>query len=238
MIESSLGAAVLAGTALLGIVFACVTAILAKLSSDEVTGWLPVWSSRFLKSAVSILPEDHRARYTQEWLAELAAFNQRRVAGLLFAWRLRRRAHSVHDALSEAEGLNGALESESPPTEVKPLDPEAVAAIVRRAVDKTRWRDGQAEKELIAFLMDSLEGLEIGDRPAEITRRYLDELLGSRRTHERSTRTFRGQWGDSDLPSRLPRRSSLDIEGDAKRRLHASEIRRRTRRRRRFGYWR
>jgi hypothetical protein len=78
------GVATLAAASL-GIAFACVTAILAKLSSDEVSGWIPVWSIKLLNSAVAIIPPEHQERYREEWLAEFAAFRGRRVSGLRFA---------------------------------------------------------------------------------------------------------------------------------------------------------
>jgi hypothetical protein len=227
------GIAVLS-TAFLGIAILCITATLAKLSSDEVSGWIPVWSIRLLDSAVAIIPPEHRDRYREEWLAELAAFHGRRVSGLRFAWRLRRRARSMHDALRESKALDEVFESEAPPVEVRALDPEAVAAIVRRAVDKTKPRSQRGSDELLDVLIKSLAGLEIGDLPAQITRHYVDDLLdwrerGRDARHLTTLHLF-------DFASSLCSRSPVDIERDAARRQRSSERRRRSNPRRRFPF--
>jgi hypothetical protein len=232
MIVSSIGVLVLLGVVVGGLAFSILTAVLAKLSGEELSGWLPVWTNRLLEAAVSIVPVEYRERYRCEWRAELAAFRDRRVSALAFAWRLRRRARSVNAALLEDERIVRTIEAE-PPVGVKPLDPQAVAAIVRRAVEKTRSSKPWAGEDALEDLMDALSSLGIEELPAEITKRYLDSVRDWRQ-QERSIRAA-GEidWRANNLPG-LGKRSPRDIAEDAAKRQEASEMRRRLARRRLF----
>jgi hypothetical protein len=139
----------------------------------------------------------------------------------------------MHNALRESEGLGDVFESEVQPVEVRSLDPEVVAAIVRRAVDKSKPPKHQTGDEFIEVLMESLVGLEIGDLPAEITRRYFGNLLGRReRWSARSERALRLFRSASDVKTKSP----LEIERDAARRQRAANVRRRSNPRRRFPF--
>lgn len=251
MIEDSLGlllAIIVAGGALF---FAVATAILAKLSGDEISGWLPVWSMRFLESAVSRVPADHRERYREEWKAELAAFRDRRLAGLRFAWRLRRRARSVNEALSETEGVGDVFQAE-PPVVRKPLEAEVVAEIIRRVVERTRPKDDDWE-EILEEMKAALEDLDASEMVAAITERYLGDVT---RREARKKKLWKKlvRPADSELDDGTPRAASwgvedwgvplsreraqtpLEIERDAQWRQKVAETRRNLARRRRF--WR
>ncbi len=192
MIDGSLGLLMVVGGAIIGVVFASVTAVLGRLGSDEVSGWIPVWSNRFLDSAVSLVPPEHQDRYRKEWRAELTAFKTRPLSGLRFAWRLRRRAHSVGEVLCETQSASNLFTSEAPAVEREPLDAEAIAAIVRRVVDKTRpTNERRPEEDLIESLMEARDDLEVDDALAEIAHRYLNNLRAWRREEARRKRTPR-----------------------------------------------
>jgi hypothetical protein len=237
MIDISLGALALAAMTASGVVFACLTAVLAKVSSDEVSGWLPVWSAHLLDSAVAIVPLDYQERYREEWRAELAAFEGRGLSALRFAWRLRRRARLVREALCEVEGLRGVFEPEPPPVELTPLDATAVAAIVRKAVEKSGSRDPWKGQEVIEALRASLEGLDVEQRPAEITQRYLTTFRDWREEERKAPQLGKIDWSRDPFPGWGPK-SARAIAEDVARRQRASEKRRRPGRRRRLGYWR
>lgn len=180
MIEFSLG--VLAAAALLtgGVLFTVLTAVLAKLSGDEVSGWLPVWSNHFLESAVSVVAPEYQDRYREEWKAELAAFRDRKLSGLRFAWRLRRRAKSVNAALVENDGLGNVFESEPATTSGRPLDADAIAEIVQRVVDRSRPRHQRRFEEILEEMREILGHID-HDAANALTRKYVGEIAKQRR---------------------------------------------------------
>jgi hypothetical protein len=79
---------VLAPLAVVGL--AVVLAVTESLIGEEVKGWLPHLSRSIARSAARRLPLGQRGRYEEEWLAELTAYDDRRLTGLVVAcgfWR-------------------------------------------------------------------------------------------------------------------------------------------------------
>jgi len=180
MIDFSLGMLGAVALVVSGLVFAVVTAVLARLSGDEVSGWLPVWSNHFLEAAVAAVPEEYQDRYREEWKAELAAFRDRKLSGLRFAWRLRRRAKSVNAALSENQGLGNVFEPESIPVGKSPLDPDAIAEIVQRVVDRSRPRDQRRFEEILEEMREILREID-HEVAGDLANRYVGDIAEKRR---------------------------------------------------------
>jgi len=210
MIDFSLG--VLAAAALLvgGALFTILTAVLAKLSGDEVSGWLPVWSNHFLESAVSVVAPEHQDRYREEWKAELAAFRDRKLSGLRFAWRLRRRARSVNAALAENDSLGNVFEPEPVPTTGRPLDADAIAEIVQRVVERSRPRHRRRFEEILEEMREMLSEID-HEVPSALASEYVGEIAEQRRAG-RVRPTLPAMRPRAPLPPvrRRPRR--LDLE--------------------------
>jgi hypothetical protein len=174
---------VLGATALLitGVFFSVASAVLAKLSGDEVSGWLPVWSNRLLDSAVSRVPPEHQNRYREEWKAELAAFRDRKLSGLRFAWRLRRRARRVSAALVENDGLDSVFESEPQPISRRPLDPSTIASIVQRAVERTKPANQAPFAEIVREMREVLGNIEEDEVAHLLTQAFVVSIAEMRR---------------------------------------------------------
>lgn len=182
MIGQSLAIAGAISVLILGIVLAVVTAVLAKLSGDEVSGWLPVWTNSLLESAASVVPAEHRDRYREEWKGELAAFRERRLSGLRFAWRLRRRARSVSVALVENAGIGEVFEQAEPaPTGSRPLDPEAIAEIVRRVVERTQPRHQRRFAEILEEMREIVGDIRRDEAVSSLTNEYVGDISELRR---------------------------------------------------------
>jgi lipopolysaccharide/colanic/teichoic acid biosynthesis glycosyltransferase len=62
-------------------------AVLLNLLADEVVDWCPWLTERLLRRAARVLPEAHRDRYQEEWLAEVEALPGR-FARLAMALRI------------------------------------------------------------------------------------------------------------------------------------------------------
>lgn len=118
-------------------------AIAKKLIVDEVSGWLTPVSQRLIRRAAAQLPR-HSERYEKEWLAELEALRERKLTGLLFAIGILRGAKSTGSALEDlAAEAQASQESEwiAPMPRIR-ADPEAVAELIRRLVERNdarRW---------------------------------------------------------------------------------------------------
>lgn len=210
MIDFSLG--VLAAAALLvgGLLFTILTAVLAKLGGDEVSGWLPVWSNHFLKSAVSVVAPEYQERYREEWKAELAAFRDRRLSGLRFAWRLRRRAKSVNAALVENEGLGSVFESEPMPTTGAPLDADTIAEIIQRVVDRSRPRHQRRFEEILEEMREILGEID-HDVATVLAREYVGKIAKQRRA-ARIRPTLPAMRPQRPLPPIRRRPARIDLE--------------------------
>jgi hypothetical protein len=180
MIDFSLGVFGAAALLAVGVLFTVLTAVLAKLSGDEVSGWLPVWSHHFLESAVSVVATEYQDRYREEWKAELNAFRDRRVSGLRFAWRLRRRARSVNAALLENDGLGKIFEPESAQAIKAPLDSDAIAEIVRRVVERSRPRDQRRFEEILEEMREMLGEID-HDVATDLADDYVGDISEKRR---------------------------------------------------------
>jgi ribosome-binding protein aMBF1 (putative translation factor) len=73
--------------------------IVASVAADELKGWLPHIAAGIIATAVARLPETERARYDEEWLGELLAYQDRPVTALIFAIGVRRRVSEVANEL-------------------------------------------------------------------------------------------------------------------------------------------
>jgi hypothetical protein len=71
----------------------------ASVAADELKGWLPHIAAGIIATAVRRLPETERARYDEEWLGELLAYQDRPVTALIFAVGVRRRVSQVVNEL-------------------------------------------------------------------------------------------------------------------------------------------
>jgi hypothetical protein len=73
--------------------------IVASVAADELKGWLPHIAAGIIATAVARLPETERARYDEEWLGELLAYQDRPVTALCFAVGVLRRVSQVVNEL-------------------------------------------------------------------------------------------------------------------------------------------
>jgi lipopolysaccharide/colanic/teichoic acid biosynthesis glycosyltransferase len=64
------------------------TAILIPMLVTELTAWLPWFASRMISAAARLMPPAYRARYVEEWQAELDALPGGDLAKLVFAVRI------------------------------------------------------------------------------------------------------------------------------------------------------
>jgi hypothetical protein len=193
--------------------------MVAKLSGDEVAGWLPVWSNHFLESAVAVMAPEYRDRYREEWKAELASFRDRKLSGFRFAWRLRRRARSVNAVLAENEGLDNVFEPEPVQATRRPLDPDAIAEIVQRVVERSRPRSQLRFEELLEEMREILSEIDHG-----VASNLADEYIGDITERRRAGRTR------PTLPAMRPRkplppvpRRALRVDLEAAERLLADD---------------
>ena len=211
MIDFSLEVLGAAALLVVGLLFAILTAVLAKLSGDEVSGWLPVWSHHFLESAASVVAPEYQDRYREEWKAELAAFHDRKLSGLRFAWRLRRRAHSVNAALSENDGLGNVFEPEVAQTPKTPLDPDAIAEIVRRVVERSRPRTQRRFEEILEEMREVLSEID-HEAATDLANEYVGDIAEKRRA-ARSRPTLPAMRPRKPLPpiQRRPLRKNWEI---------------------------
>src|SRR6266849_3642279 len=80
-----------------------VTIILGALGSiiaAELLGWCPLLAKHLIRLAVSRLPQRHRARYQEEWLADMDMLRTRGgLSTLLWAAGVYVMAHRVASAL-------------------------------------------------------------------------------------------------------------------------------------------
>lgn len=73
---------------LTAVILLCVSiggAVIQQILATEVQGWILVLSRHLVRRAVLRIPESHRLRYEEEWLAELAATRSRPVSALIYS---------------------------------------------------------------------------------------------------------------------------------------------------------
>jgi lipopolysaccharide/colanic/teichoic acid biosynthesis glycosyltransferase len=80
--------------------FAVLIAVLPSLIAGEIRAWLPHLARRLVCSAALRLPPSARDRYRKEWLAELAAWEDRPLSALAKAAHLRWNANVVRESIS------------------------------------------------------------------------------------------------------------------------------------------
>jgi hypothetical protein len=82
---------------------ALVAALLVSLLQQELFDWCFWLAKRLVRRAARSLPEAHRRRYEEEWLAELDEFRGRNLSALLWALWVVAYAPSVGQSLQERQ---------------------------------------------------------------------------------------------------------------------------------------
>jgi lipopolysaccharide/colanic/teichoic acid biosynthesis glycosyltransferase len=77
-----------------------------SLVAQEIRAWLPHVARRLVRRAARLLPADFQARYEAEWLAELAAWEDRAISALARAAHIRWKTKAIRESLGEA-GVRG-----------------------------------------------------------------------------------------------------------------------------------
>lgn len=93
--SAGLGVGLAAGAVLCAIAFA----VGQSLLSGEVRAWVPHLARRLVRSAARQLPPDARERYERDWLAELAAWEDRPLSALVKAAHIRWAANGIRGSL-------------------------------------------------------------------------------------------------------------------------------------------
>jgi lipopolysaccharide/colanic/teichoic acid biosynthesis glycosyltransferase len=88
--------------ALLGLALAVVRSLVAQ----EIRAWLPHLARRLVRGAARKLPGDFQARYEKEWLAEVAAWEDRAISALVRAAHIRWKTKAIRESLGEV-GVRG-----------------------------------------------------------------------------------------------------------------------------------
>lgn len=95
----AIAVAIVAGSAM-GLVIA---AVVQALLVDEARAWLPHITRSLIRSSARRLPAKQRDRYREEWLAEVANWNDRPISALAKAASIRLHARSVRYSLTDPE---------------------------------------------------------------------------------------------------------------------------------------
>jgi lipopolysaccharide/colanic/teichoic acid biosynthesis glycosyltransferase len=74
-------------------------AVAHSLLADEVRAWLPHLARRLVRGAAGRLPVEFRARYEADWLAELAAWEDRPISALAKAAHIRLKVREIRESL-------------------------------------------------------------------------------------------------------------------------------------------
>jgi hypothetical protein len=88
-----------------------------QILAVEVRGWMIVFSRHLVDRAARRLPESHRLRYREEWLAELAALRSRPISALGYSlWVLSRAGRTVSELRTGASDLSNLSPVATDPT--------------------------------------------------------------------------------------------------------------------------
>ena len=88
-----------------------------QILAIEVSGWIDVLSRHLVARAVRGLPESHRLRYQEEWLAELAALRSRPISALGYSlWVLCQAAHTGSELRAGASEMSDLSPLATDPT--------------------------------------------------------------------------------------------------------------------------
>lgn len=82
---------------------ALAVAIAHSLVAEEIRAWLPHLARRLVRGAARQLPADSQARYEADWLAELAAWEDRAMSALAKAAHIRWKAKAIRESLGGVE---------------------------------------------------------------------------------------------------------------------------------------
>lgn len=78
-----------------GAIVAAAVAIVYSLLADEIRAWAPHLARKVVRSAAARLPDAERERYERDWLAEIAAWEDRPLSALGKALHIRFRVRSI-----------------------------------------------------------------------------------------------------------------------------------------------
>ncbi len=81
-------------------------AVVRSLIVEEIRAWLPHLARRLVRRAARQLPADSQTRYEADWLAELAAWEDRAMSALAKAAHIRWKAKAIRESLGGV-GLRG-----------------------------------------------------------------------------------------------------------------------------------
>jgi hypothetical protein len=173
---SGLGTVLVVGA---GALLALGWAAASKVVSDEVAGSLPYVARKFVLAAARKLPLSHQARYEAEWLGELASLRERRIAGLVFAIGVWRRAPGT------AMELDAATPPKDPRVPVavgREVDLDAAISFVKRLVERTEPEKSNWDIALEA-MRKALEqaDADVGKQLAKLAEEYLEDVAERRR---------------------------------------------------------
>ncbi len=74
-------------------------AVARSLIAEEIRAWLPHLARRLVRGAARQLPADSQTRYEADWLAELAAWEDRAMSALAKAAHIRWKAKAIRESL-------------------------------------------------------------------------------------------------------------------------------------------
>jgi lipopolysaccharide/colanic/teichoic acid biosynthesis glycosyltransferase len=97
-VSNALGIVLLVAAGVLAIAIAVAHSLLA----DEIRAWLPYLGRRLIRSAARHLPVDTQASYERDWLAELAAWEDRPLSALAKAVHIRWKVGAIRESLGGA----------------------------------------------------------------------------------------------------------------------------------------
>jgi sugar transferase EpsL len=84
---------------LVGVALAVVAAVIHSLLGYEVRAWIPYLSRWLVRSAARRLPSQERSRYEQDWLGNVAAWNDRPLAALAKAFHIRLKVRGIRESV-------------------------------------------------------------------------------------------------------------------------------------------
>ena len=79
----------------------------SKLAADEFKAWRPTMINQLIRWAVSLLPEDEREHYAEEWLSEING-TPGEIGKLIFALDLVRGALKMSREIEKVTAISGA----------------------------------------------------------------------------------------------------------------------------------
>lgn len=146
-----------------------VAALVAKdLLTTEAGGWLRALTRHLTRRAARRLPSEFRARYEEEWLAEMQAMNDRPVGALVCSLRLTVRARSLCGELAQTTDRSAQKDPKLAPAFTELGEPRA--SIGRHDRPLLLWSE--------VFSGTSLRDLEVDEDALAAAGEYFADRLG------------------------------------------------------------